>query len=82
MGLAEFARTVTDDNVDDLAVLAKLFAIALLGLCDEGVVEFVGNEVDGAAAEATAHDTRAGYAAVVSHVVEEVEFFAANLLVL
>ena len=54
----------------------------LLRRCNELAVEVVANEVDGAAAEAAAHDARTGNTALFGNVVKEVELFAADLVVL
>ena len=62
--------------------MAILLGESLLGVGDEVVVDFVGHEVDGAAAEATAHYARAGDAVFAGYVVEEVELLAAHLIVL
>ncbi len=55
--LAKLAAAVADDNVDSDAILAEFLLVALLGFIDEGLVEFVSNEVDGTTTETTAHDT-------------------------
>ena len=55
--LAELAGTVADDDVVDLGLVAVLGIELLLSRCNELAVEVVANEVDGAAAKATAHDT-------------------------
>ena len=44
--LAKLAAAVADDNVDSDAILAEFLLVALLGFIDEGLVEFVSNEVD------------------------------------
>lgn len=55
--LAKLAAAVADDNVDSDAILAEFLLVALLGFIDEGLVEFVSNEVDCTTTETTAHDT-------------------------
>lgn len=55
--LAEFARAVADDYIDNDWLLAVLL-FELLDCClYEVVVEFVGNEVDCTTAEAATHYT-------------------------
>ena len=54
--LADFVRTLSDNNVDDLRQLVVLFCKLLLSGLDECIVELVLHEVDGATAEAAAHD--------------------------
>ena len=56
-GLEELAGTVADDDVDDDGLLAELGLELFLGSLHEAVVVVLINEVDGAAAEAAAHDT-------------------------
>ena len=55
--LAEPTRAVADDHVVDLGLVAVLLVELLLGCGDEVLVEVVAYQVDGAAAEAAAHDT-------------------------
>ena len=50
-------------------------------MLDEVIVEFVLNEVDGAATEATAHNMGACNATLLSHGSQEVELLAAYLIV-
>ena len=76
-----FACAVGDDDVIDFGLVAVLAVELLLGLFHEVVLELVLHKVDGAAAEAATHDSRSGHAAALGHVVEEVEFFAAYLVV-
>lgn len=80
--LAKFAGTVTDDYIDDDGLLSIFFFELLYGCLAEVVVKLVGNEVDGAAAEATTHDARSGHAAFAGNIVEEVEFFAGYFIIL
>ena len=76
-----FASTVADDNVVDFGLVAISLVEAFFSFGDEVVVFVIGDEVDGAAAETAAHDTRTGDATFFSDVVEEVEFFAAHFVV-
>ena len=55
--LAEPTRAVADDHVVDLGLVAVLLVELLFGCGDEVLVEVVAYQVDGAAAEAAAHDT-------------------------
>ncbi len=61
--------------------MAVALGEALDGGGHEGVAQLVLDEVDGAAAEAAAHDAGAGDAALAGYVVEEVEFFTAHFVV-
>ena len=54
--LAELARAVADDDVVDFGLVTVFLVEALLGVSDELAVEVVAHQVDGAAAEAAAHD--------------------------
>ena len=80
--LAELARTVADNHVDNDGLLAILGLELLLHFALEGIYEFVSHEVDGATAEATAHDTGTRDTHFLGHVVEEVELFAAYFILL
>lgn len=71
---------VADGYGVDLGLFAEFGGEAFDGRLDEVVVFLFGHEVDGAAAEAAAHDARAGNATFAGHVVEVVEFFAAHLV--
>ena len=55
-GLAELAGTVADDNINDDGFLAVLLFELLYDNFLEVGCQFGGHEVDGAAAEAAAHD--------------------------
>ena len=55
--LAETAGTVTDDDIDDLGLMAVLGSKLLLSISNELLVEVGTYKVDGAATEAAAHDT-------------------------
>ena len=61
-----------------------LFAVFSLELLDSGsgelVIEVVFYQVDGATTKTAAHDTRAGHAALLGDVVQEVQFLAAHLV--
>ena len=70
--LAQFARTVADDNVIDFRFVAVLLVELLLSRSNKLLVDVVANEVDGATAKATAHNARASYATLLGNVVEEV----------
>ena len=61
-----------------MTILGREF---LLCIGDEGVVELVLDEVDGAASEASAHDAGACHAVCLGYVVEVVEFLTAYLIV-
>ena len=74
-------RAVADDNGIDLRLVTVTFVKSRFCGFDELVAKVFLDEVDGAAAEAATHNTRAGHAAFASNVVEEVEFLAANLVV-
>ena len=80
--LAELACTVADDDIDDDGFLAILGLELLLHSLDETVVVMLIDEVDGASSETAAHDAAARDALLLGHVVEEVEFFAADLVFL
>ena len=56
VGLEEAACAVANDDVDDDGLLAELGLELFLGSLHVAVVVVLINEVDGAAAEATAHD--------------------------
>jgi len=56
-GLRELAGAVADHDRNLYWLVAVFLCEGGLCLCDEGVVEFGLDEVDGAAAEAAAHDT-------------------------
>ena len=81
-GLADFAGAVADDDIDDFGLVSVLGGEFLLCIGDEGVVELVLDEVDGAAAEAAAHDAGTCHAVCLGYVVEVVEFLTAYLIVL
>ena len=55
-GVSEAAGAVGDDHGDGLTVDAEAVAVGGLDVGEEGVVEVVAEQVDGAAAEAAAHD--------------------------
>ena len=76
MGLAELARTIADNNIDDDGSLAVLGCELLLNNLHEVVVQLVGNQVDGTATETTAHDAAAGNALFLGNLVEEIKLFA------
>ena len=80
-GLADFAGAVADDDIDDFGLVSVLGGEFLLCIGDEGVVELVLDEVDGAASEASAHDAGACHAVCLGYVVEVVEFLTAYLIV-
>ena len=80
VGLAHFVRTLADDNVNNLRLFAIFGWIFSLGVSDKLIVQFVFHQVDGASAEATAHDTATCYAVFFGNVVQEVEFFAWYLI--
>ena len=78
----EFAGAVADHYVDDDRFLAIFGSELLFDGLYKVVIEFVGHEVDGATSESAAHDARTGDAFFAGNVVEEVEFFAAYLILL
>ena len=82
LALADFSRTVFDYHIIDLRFLAVALRIFLLHVGDEMIVEVLLHEVDGASAEASAHDSRTGNAILACDVVEIVEFFARNFVFL
>ena len=55
--LAEFTRTVSDDHVDYDGLFAVFVSEFLTYNFLEIINEFIRNQVDGAAAKATAHDS-------------------------
>lgn len=54
--LAKFTSTVTDNNVDNDRLFAEFFLVCFLSRFDEVFVQVFANQVDGATAEAAAHD--------------------------
>ena len=77
----ESSAAVADDDVNDLRGDVETLFEGFDSTAGEGVVQIVLDQVDGATAETAAHDTRTGDATLQGDVVEEVEFFAANLVV-
>ena len=75
------ACAVAYDYIIDFGFVAIAFVETCFRFSYEVVVKLVFYKVYRAAAETAAHDTRAGYTAFTGNVVEEVEFFAANLVV-
>ena len=75
------ASAVADYDRDDFAVHAEAVGIGAANLLGEPRDFVVGNQVDGATAEAAPHETSAGDAEAAGLVDEEVEFGAADLVV-
>ena len=82
MVLAESARTIANDDVIDLRLVAVFLVELLLSRSNKLLVKIVANQVDGATSKATAHDSGTSDTALLSNVVQEVKFLAGNLIVL
>ena len=72
--LAKFTCSVSNHNIYHNWFLAVLFLELSNGCFDEIVVKFLGNEVDGATTETTAHDTGTSDRAILGNLVEKVKF--------
>ena len=57
VSLAELARAVADDYIDDLRLVAILGSELLLGIGNELLVEVGTDKVNGSATKAATHDT-------------------------
>ena len=82
MNLADFARTVADDDIVNLRLMTISLIEALFGVLYELTIEVIANKIDGATAETATHDTGTCHAVLLGNLVEEVQFLAAYLVVL
>ena len=80
--LAYFVRAPADDYVIDFWFLAKFSKILFCDIGHELVMNFILNQVDGAATEAATHDTTSCNAVLFGNVIEEIKLFARYLIVL
>lgn len=80
--LAYFVRALADDNVIDFWFLAKFSKILFCDIGHELVMNFILNQVDGAATEAATHDTTACNTVLFGNIIEEIQLFARYLIVL
>lgn len=80
--LAYFVRALADHYVIDFWFLSEFSQIFFCDIGHELVMNFILHQVDGAATEAAAHDTTAGYAVLFGNIIEEIKLFARYLIVL
>ena len=63
---------IANYDIVQFRFVSELSRIVGKGFLDKGVVQFVLHQVDGASTKAAAHDARAGNAAFLSNVVQEI----------
>ncbi len=75
-------RSVAYDNGIDFRLVSVFLVELLFGYLHEAITQILLHKVYGAAAEASAHDARAGDTAFFGNIIEEVKFLTANSIVL
>ena len=80
--LAYFVRALADHYVIDFWSLAEFSKILFCDIGHELVMNFILNQVDGAATKAATHDTTSCNAVLFGNIIEEIKLFARYLIIL